>query len=461
VIECQGISLDPMDRLQTDSGLTSSWTSWHEALTLDKSVSSAFTTSDDLFKDGYDIPRIRERRMSDSATQTGKSLQAADHGSEIAKVILNDSLPAWRPTDVCGMATPPSEHMSPATSTQDLAIPQNSLSVSQHFNTPVMMATPGESPTSSLAGDLAQSSPMPSKKQQMKQRPLPVTRSLDSSSTCKTVYVGSNLNKIITSPHICDTQTSTPKSEKNDRQSIEGMSEKIAEDFKSEVSLSSEPVTPIDKLSNYDYSDINKVKTETSPDETGEELTCGDHTTTTSESVVKEIKRILSETSFGALEGEGTVPDNPPPSLEVSLVSDTNNIKHEYFDGGASEHSTNLLENECVENHLEKSLTDTTGSNEGICFVAKASENKTQKELKPTATQDTQTTPNTTTVHQHLQQNKPMKRNLSQNGNCQEGDEESSDNCFKKFVINKPTPVEILDSYIQVGSNVHTNELGR
>ena len=252
--------------------------------------------------------------MSDSATQTGKSLQAGGHGGEISKMMLDRSLPAWRPTDLCGLVTPPSEHMSPATSTQDLTVPHSSLSVPQHHNTPVMVATPGESPTSSMAGDLAQSSPAPMRnRQQTKQKSLSVTKPLDSSTTCKTVYTGSNLSKLIISPHVCDTQTSTPKSDRTDRNSVEGLSEKILEDFKSEVSIPSEPVTPIDKVYNdYDY-DNDKRKSETSPDETGEELTCSDYTTTTSENVAKEIKRILSETSFGTLEGGETVPDNPPP----------------------------------------------------------------------------------------------------------------------------------------------------
>lgn len=472
VIECQNISLDPIDRIQTDSGLTTSWTSWNEALTFDKSVSPTLTRSEDHFQDGYGIPHIKERRMSDSATQTGKSLQTGNHPNEVPNLTLDDSLTAWSPADVCGLTTPPSEHMSPATSNQDLSVHQSNTSVSHHYNTPVMMGTPGESPTSSLSGDLVLNSSALSKiRHQTKQGPIgkttPYNKSVDSSSACKTVYTDlSLLSKTISSLHVSDNQTSTPISERTERHSLEGLNEKILEDLKSEVSLPSEPVTPIDKLCNYDYGD--QVKTETTPGEAEEQLTCGDHTTTTSENVAKEIKRILSESSFTSLEGEGIVPDNPPPSLEVSLVSDKN-LKPEHLVAGNGLDrklpEDNHLEDEHLHNHHERSLTDNTSSTEGISFVAKTTGNQSQVKSKSVQSQKSATTQSDSAsfaIQQENHQEKdPLKLFINQNGNRQEQDEEGSTNGFKKYMVGKLTPVEILDSYIQVGSGVHINELCR
>ena len=127
VIECMKLSLDPVDRMQEKGSLMSSWTfkHSHQDLFADKSISSVLTTSGD--SQGPEPSRLKERRMSDSATQTGKSLQSGDSGtgSESLPIIATDrieliAIPGWSPSDVCGLNTPPSSQMSPSTSYPDL-----------------------------------------------------------------------------------------------------------------------------------------------------------------------------------------------------------------------------------------------------------------------------------------------------------------------------------------------------
>ena len=117
------LSLDPVDRMQEKGSLMSSWTfkHSHQDLFADKSISSVLTTSGD--SQGPEPSRLKERRMSDSATQTGKSLQSGDSGtgSESLPIIATDRIelnatPGWSPSDVCGLNTPPSSQMSPSTS---------------------------------------------------------------------------------------------------------------------------------------------------------------------------------------------------------------------------------------------------------------------------------------------------------------------------------------------------------
>lgn len=95
--------------------------------------------------------------MSDSATQTGKSLQFGDSGVESAgTVVSTDELSsAWSPAIVCGLCTPPSSQLSPSASHLDLS---KSITLDHSLcSTPAMAHTPGESPTPSLAGDFCSS----------------------------------------------------------------------------------------------------------------------------------------------------------------------------------------------------------------------------------------------------------------------------------------------------------------
>ena len=133
----------------------SSWTSKQncQELFADRSVSSVLTTSGD--SQGPETGRLKERRMSDSATQTGKSLQSGDSGTESGSlpVISSDAFTAgWSPSDVCRLSTPPSSQMSPSTSNPDLL---SSLNIQSHCSTPGIVYTPGQSPTTSLGGDIA------------------------------------------------------------------------------------------------------------------------------------------------------------------------------------------------------------------------------------------------------------------------------------------------------------------
>ena len=149
------LSLDPIDRIQEKGTFMSSSASRHsrQELFADKSISSILTASCD--SQGPETGRSKERRMSDSATQTGKSLQSGDSGTDSCSlpVISSDEINAgWSPSEVCQLNTPPSSRMSPSTSNPDLL---SSLNVHSHCSTPAAMCTPGQSPTTSLGGDIA------------------------------------------------------------------------------------------------------------------------------------------------------------------------------------------------------------------------------------------------------------------------------------------------------------------
>lgn len=153
VIECMKLSLDPVDRIQEKGTFMSSSTSRHshQELFADKSISS-FTASCD--SQGPEVVRLKERRMSDSATQTGKSLQSGDSGTDSCSlpVISADEIaPGWSPSEVCQLSTPPSSQMSPSTSNPDLL---SSFTIHSHCSTPAVVYTPGQSPTTSLGSDI-------------------------------------------------------------------------------------------------------------------------------------------------------------------------------------------------------------------------------------------------------------------------------------------------------------------
>ena len=133
----------------------SSWTSRQNCQDLfaDKSISSILTGSCD--SQGPEIGRSKERRMSDSATQTGRSLQSGDSGTDSCNlpVMSSDEITAgWSPSNVLGLSTPPSSQMSPSTSNPDLLL---SCNIQSHCSTPATVYTPGQSPTTSLGGDVA------------------------------------------------------------------------------------------------------------------------------------------------------------------------------------------------------------------------------------------------------------------------------------------------------------------
>lgn len=471
------MSLDPLDRLQTDSSLTTSWASLHDALTLDKSVNSLLTTSEDHTKEIYDIPRIKERRMSDSATQTGKSLQSGDSGTGSIPLVSSGELNSgWSPTEVCGLSTPPSSHMSPATSSQDLVAVQTNLSISQ-CSTPGMVSTPGDSPTSSLAGDLAQNSPALLKNRKT------LARTLSGKSTSsKTVGLDSPLifralnstslqtrAETKTTSSQVDNQTSTPKTEVSLTDSSQVLSSPGAESGKfnfssyerqtSEASIQSDPITPIDKSFTYDY--IRNVKPE---HEMQEELTCSDHGETT-DNATKEIKRILSQNNFASLH-DAELPINPPPSLDVSLVSNSNfsandiisqelqhnNLPNGKFTDGMPDSVVNKL-NDASKRPLEEPNLmpyKSESKNTSVFHSSEISDGSRTHSVTPTPQDDHQTSYNSETLALLLNQKSqyPGARN------------EQDDDC-KRCLTPRPTPIEILDHYIQVGSGVHSNELSR
>ncbi|KAK2566005.1 Hamartin, partial [Acropora cervicornis] len=117
----------------------------------DKSVTSILTASCD--SEGFGMEKLKERRMSDSATQTGKSLQSGDSGTDCCSlpVVSSTEITAgWSPSEFCQLSTPPSSQMSPSTSNPDL---MSSLNFLSHCSTPAGVYTPGQSPTASLGGD--------------------------------------------------------------------------------------------------------------------------------------------------------------------------------------------------------------------------------------------------------------------------------------------------------------------
>ena len=157
VIECMKVSLDPVDRIQKDGWFTaSSSRQSRQEIFAEKSISSVFTMSGEMTENpGPDLGRLNERRMSDSATQTGKSLQSGDSGTDscsLPVICPEEIIPGWSFADVCGLITPPSSQMSPSTSNPDLL---SSLNVYSRCSTPGLVNTPGQSPTASLAGDVA------------------------------------------------------------------------------------------------------------------------------------------------------------------------------------------------------------------------------------------------------------------------------------------------------------------
>lgn len=154
MIECMKLSLDPIDRMQEKGNFMSSWTSKQNSQELfaEKSISSILTASCD--SQGPETTRLKERRMSDSATQTGKSLQSGDSGTDSCSlpVISSDEITAgWSPSEKCRLNTPPSSQMSPSTSNPDLL---SSINIQSHCSTPAIY-TPGDSPTTSLGDDVA------------------------------------------------------------------------------------------------------------------------------------------------------------------------------------------------------------------------------------------------------------------------------------------------------------------
>ena len=149
------LSLDPIDRIQEKGTFMLSSTSKHshQELMADNSINSNLSAS--CNSRGPEVVRLKERRMSDSATQTGKSLQSGDSGTDSCSlpVISSDEIaPGWSPSEVCQLNTPPSSQMSPSTSCPDLL---SSFPVHSQSSTPAAMYTPGQSPTTSLGGDIA------------------------------------------------------------------------------------------------------------------------------------------------------------------------------------------------------------------------------------------------------------------------------------------------------------------
>ena len=149
------VSLDPIDRIQEKGTFLLSSSSRHslQELLADKSSSSYFTAS--IESQGQEAGRSRERRMSDSATQTGKSLQSGDSGIDSCNtpVILSDKIMVgWSPSEVCQLSTPPSSQMSPSTSNPDL---WSSVNIPSHCCMLGATVTPEQSPTSSLSGDIS------------------------------------------------------------------------------------------------------------------------------------------------------------------------------------------------------------------------------------------------------------------------------------------------------------------
>lgn len=150
------MSLDPIDRIQEEGNFMSSSTYRQscQEMFADKSVTSILTTSCD--SEGFGMEKLKERRMSDSATQTGKSLQSGDSGTDscgLPVVSSTEITAGWSPSDFCQLSTPPSSRMSPSTSNPDLML---SLNIYSRCSTPAGMYTPGQSPTASLGGDEVQ-----------------------------------------------------------------------------------------------------------------------------------------------------------------------------------------------------------------------------------------------------------------------------------------------------------------
>ncbi|XP_074606956.1 hamartin-like isoform X2 [Acropora palmata] len=153
VVECMKVSLDPIDRIQEEGNFMSSSTyrQSRQEMFADKSVTSILTASCD--SEGFGMEKLKERRMSDSATQTGKSLQSGDSGTDCCSlpVVSSTEITAgWSPSEFCQLSTPPSSQMSPSTSNPDL---MSSLNFLSHCSTPAGVYTPGQSPTASLGGD--------------------------------------------------------------------------------------------------------------------------------------------------------------------------------------------------------------------------------------------------------------------------------------------------------------------
>ena len=152
VVECMKVSLDPIDRIQEEGNFMSSSTyrQSRQEMFADKSVTSILTASCD--SEGFGMEKLKERRMSDSATQTGKSLQSGDSGTDCCSLPVSSTeiTAGWSPSEFFPLSTPPSSRMSPSTSNPDLMA---SLNILSRCSTPAGVYTPGQSPTASLGGD--------------------------------------------------------------------------------------------------------------------------------------------------------------------------------------------------------------------------------------------------------------------------------------------------------------------
>ena len=156
MIECERLSLESLD----DGGFNMSWAFRQSVLDLNNVDKSGNDANAQVFNSS----RLKERRVSDSATQTGKSLQFGDSGVESAGAVISaeDLTSSWSPALICGLCTPPSSQMSPSASHLELS---KSITFDQsQCSTPAKTQTPGESPTPSLAGDISYSIVSPKEK---------------------------------------------------------------------------------------------------------------------------------------------------------------------------------------------------------------------------------------------------------------------------------------------------------
>ncbi|XP_001639307.3 hamartin [Nematostella vectensis] len=468
VIECQNISLDPVDRLQSENSLNASWTSRQsvpEPSAIEKSVHSAVVTFEDYHEiQPCEIPRLKERRMSDSATQTGKSLQSGDSGTGSMPLVSADELTndGWSPADMCGLCTPPSSQLSPSTSNQDLSSSLTFLPISQ-CSTPAVVTTPGDSPTTSLAGDTADSNhgkvrrfvtSMPSGRGTVltpkPQDSLPSSRVTTDSAKPPTPAP--------------DTPTSTPRSGESsltdtNRSTCSNQASVFTYDrqISAEASSLSEPATPIEKTfgESYLYNSTKEPKFLIEQ----EQLTCSE------DIPVETAETVLRHNSFTSME----LPSQPPPSLNASFSYDnTSGIPMESLVFENSKiieiHKLNdiVTSNETVKNSPEMASCDV--SKEITKSISKSDKSdKSDFECKLDSS--------TSTSQDGSKRLQSFSMYLSQ-CNCQglkpaevipgiEGRIPGNTPTGDRTATVRLTPTEVLDSYLQFGSIVHHEEFSR
>ena len=473
MIECLKVSLDPVDRLQEESVVSYASKSLMETLTtLEKSISSGFLTSSEQIETHIEEPvgRLKARRMSDSATQTGKSLQSGDSGVDSNSMPLISAeyfTSGWSPSTFCGLSTPPSSQMSPATSNPDLT---SSLTISQG-NT-IVMKTPGESPTTSLAGDVgfvypyAVTSKNISKNKKHSKtssgRATPVDSKVHSNenSLSRALHALAIERQEPTSPSATfgGYHTSTPKATQSSQDGIVSeTASKQVENAAEWVDCSSSGVINTTDADTVPIEQNYKDRTKESGSSILVQEEIKVQTIVPSEKVIHQVL-VQKEDSCGGEEKD----EKTPASVEETRAS-TDCHASVVSSGDNLSSNERTMKNNLMD-HVNVIPCDSTYTSKGVEASTCTDEELVKLDASPLPSRSHSATPTPQSSQHHLL---PYSVLLTQNLPflLSRGDQ---DGLLAELVSNDtkqasigPSPLEILDNYLRLGSTVHSQELAR